>query len=210
MRIPATIVLAIAATSAWASKDGMYVAAGLSTNSYRGNDSDSFVRIVDDERATGFRLEIGHIWDLGKPGGFQLGVAGAFDRFGAVSNSKSGTSVDLEASALTAYFVIDQVLTEWLDFTFKVGPSGVSYQAEACCNALGGDIVDERKSRFGTSAVIGLVFFPTQNIGIELAAQATSWFTGDLRDIEDEDDFYDYLDTRVVARSLSASVQYRF
>ena len=214
MRIVSSLILLALCQPAMAAKDGMYLAIGISGSSYVNHSGDSFLRVVDGERAGGWRAEIGHIWDLGKAGGFQLGVAGAFDHFGEVSDSgrfgdETG-EVELDARALSAYFVIDQELTRWLDFMFKIGPAGIEYQARACCTAQGRDIVDERKSRLGASSVIGLVFFPAEHIGIELAAQATAWYTGDLRDVETEDDLYDYLDTRVAARSLSASFQYRF
>ena len=214
-----TLIFLVAAGSlapaAHASKDGIYVGIGITTTSYRGNSSDSFVRVVEDERVTGWRGEVGYIWDLGKTGGFQMGVAGTFNDFGKVSNTEQDgpntTDVSLDASALSVYFVIEQEMATWVDFVFKVGPSLINYEATSCCTAIGGrDIVDQRETRIGGTGIIGFTFFPTQHIGIELAAQVTSWLTGDLRNIETEDDFYDYIDSRVAARTLSASFQYRF
>lgn len=210
----AVVLLATLASTAHAAKDGWYAGIGISTNAYRSNDSSSFVRVVEDEQTTGWRAEFGHIWDLGKAGGFQIGVAGAYDDLGKVSaseqNGDRNTDVSIEASALTAYFVIDQEIASWVDFVFKVGPSVIDYEAESCCTLTNTAQIDDRKTRVGGAAAIAFVFFPTQNIGIELSAQAFSWYTGNLSEVEDEDDFYNYLDSRVAARSLSASLQYRF
>lgn len=151
MRIVSAFAVLAPCPPVLASKDGMSLAVGVSGSTYANHSGESFLRVVDGERASG-----------------------------------------------------------WLDFMFKIGPSGIAYQAVACCTPQGRNIVDERKSRLGASSLIGLAFFPAQHIGIELAAQATAWCTGDLRDIETEDDCYDYLDTRIAARSLSASFQYRF
>ena len=212
---PVFAALLVAAPGAHASKEGIYLGVGISTTTYRGNSSDSFVRAVDDERVTGWRGEMGYVWDLGKPGGFHLGVTGAIDRLGEVSgegqDGPNSVDVSLDATAFTVYFLIEQEIARWVDFVFKVGPSLVDYEVQSCCKAIGNDdIIDEKETRFGGAAVIGFTFFPTENIGIELAAQAISWYTGDFRDVEDEDTFYDYLDSRVAARTLSASFQYRF
>ena len=197
-----------------ASKEGMYVGLGVSSTAYRSNASDSFISVVDDQRVTGWQGEVGHIWDLGKPGGFQMGVSGVYNRLGEVSDSErrgdSLQAVSFDASALTAYLVIQQVLAPWVDFVFKVGPSLVDYEAQVCCEELGEQSVDERKTRFGGGAAVAFTFYPTESIGIEIGGQFISWYTGDLRDIEEEDDLYDFLDSRVSARTITAALQYRF
>ena len=198
-----------------ASKEGIYVGVGITSTSYHGDSSDSFVRAVDDERVTGGRAEVGYVWDLGKPGGFHLGVVGAYDGLGKVSGSTDNgintVDVSLDASALSVYFLIEQEIASWVDFVFKVGPSLVDYRVKSCCSAISNKtIIDDKETKGASAVVIGFTFFPTENIGIELAGQAISWFTGDFRDVEDSDTFYDYVDSLVTARTLSASVQYRF
>jgi opacity protein-like surface antigen len=216
------ILLATLATGAQASKDGLYLGIGLTSTTYRSNASGSFVRVIDDQRVSGWRGEAGYIWDIGKPGGFQLGVAGAYDDLGRASDTGEfqgdTTDVRLEASTWTAYFVIDQEIESWVDFIFKVGPSLVDYDVNVCCSEDGSNL-DKRQVKPGFTSAAGFAFFPTQNIAIEVAGQFTTWLTGDrddFRDVDFEDNeeikeaILDFLDSRVTSLTWTASFQYRF
>lgn len=206
-----------------ASEPGLYMGLGVSSNTYNSNENTVYSNLLEDERSTGWRAEIGHIWEIGKPGGTQLGVSGAYNSFGKVSNSgavditegfRRQGEASLEANAFSAYFVLQQVLAPWVDFTFKVGPSIVGYEAEMCCNRFGNDLIDEKKTRFGASAVIGFTFYPTQHFAIELAGQSFAWLdevtTDD--DVNTDSDYYDNdIDfTWLSNRGVTLTAQYRF
>ena len=199
--------LAVAATSfllagpVLADKAGPYVSLGVTSNVYGSVDDDDFDSLFEDERVTGWRLEGGYIWDLGKPGGFHLGVVGAYNDFGKATIEEYYCSVcrvelSVQAQALSVLLVIEQEIASWVDFVFKVGPAAVDYEIE-----LTGYYQDsESSTEPGVTAVIGFTFFPTEFLAIELASQGTAFV-------------YDYAyggDEVYTASSLSLSLQYRF
>ncbi len=133
--------LAVAATSfllvgpVLADKAGPYVGLGVTSNVYGSSGDDDFDSLFEDERVTGWRLEGGYIWDLGKPGGFHLGVVGAYNDFGKATIEEYYCSVckaelSVQAQALSVLLVIEQEIASWVDFVFKVGPSAVAYDVE--------------------------------------------------------------------------------
>ena len=204
--------LAVAATSfllagpVLADKAGPYVSLGVTSNVYGSVDDDDFDSLFEDERVTGWRLEGGYIWDLGKPGGFHLGVVGAYNDFGKATIEEYYCSVcreelSVQAQALSVLLVIEQEIASWVDFVFKVGPSAVAYDVDWTDYYIGGYYQDsESSTEPGVTAVIGFTFFPTEFLAIELASQGTAFV-------------YDYAyggDEVYTASSLSLSLQYRF
>ena len=199
--------LAVAATSfllagpVLADKAGPYVGLGVTSNVYGSVDDDDFDSLFEDERVTGWRLEGGYIWDLGKPGGFHLGVVGAYNDFGKATIEEYYCSVcreelSVQAQALSVLLVIEQEIASWVDFVFKVGPAAVDYEIELTGYYRG----SESSTEPGVTAVIGFTFFPTEFLAIELASQGTAFV-------------YDYAyggDEVYTASSLSLSLQYRF
>ena len=199
--------LAVAATSfllagpVLADKAGPYVGLGVTSNVYGSVDDDDFDSLFEDERVTGWRLEGGYIWDLGKPGGVHLGVVGAYNDFGTATIEEYYCSVcreelSVQAQALSVLLVIEQEIASWVDFVFKVGPAAVDYEIELTGYYRG----SESSTEPGGTAVIGFTFFPTEFLAIELASQGTAFV-------------YDYAyggDEVYTASSLSLSLQYRF
>lgn len=219
LTILAGSVLAAQATISTASEPGLYMGLGVTNNTFESNENSVYADILEDERSNGWRAEVGHIWEIGKPGGTQMGVSGAYNRIGKISNSGTVAinrrgEASLEANAVSAYFVLQQVLSSWVDFTFKVGPAIVNYEAEMCCNRFGTAIIDEKKTRFGGSAMIGFTFYPTRHFAIELAGQSFGWIdevTTDDDNDSDNDFYYDDVDfTWLSARGVSLTAQYRF
>jgi hypothetical protein len=83
-------------------KDGWYVGAGLSVATYRAEVGNE-VSLVG-SWTPGWRLEAGHIWDLGSAGGFHLGVVISYDDFMATTVEDdvfSGTVVVKEVVAFS-------------------------------------------------------------------------------------------------------------
>ena len=193
--------LALAAP-AWAEKAGPYIGVGITSNVYRSSDSD-INEVFESEGTTGWRLEGGHIWDLGKPGGFHLGVVGAYNNFGQATATGEleyfTFNADVEAQAISALFVIEQEIVRWVDFVFKIGPAFVDYELrDTGYDYFYGPYSNNySNTAMGTTAVIGFTFFPTQFLAIELASQGTAFL-----DSEVTDDVF-------AISSLSLSIQYR-
>ena len=102
-RWPVVILLgALLAQPVSADKDGFFVGAGVSLNSFRGLSDDAFFDVIEDERSLGWRAEFGFIWDIGRTGGFQLGASGAEgDLIGDVFTGEVGLALgDLEAAMM--------------------------------------------------------------------------------------------------------------
>jgi len=204
--------LAVAATSfllvgpVLADKAGPYVSLGVTSNVYGSVDDDDFDSLFEDERVTGWRLEGGYIWDLGKPGGFHLGVVGAYNDFGKATIGDYWAELSVQAQALSVLLVIEQEIAPWVDFVFKVGPAAVRYEVDYeywnyAYYPYGPYLqYSESSTEPGATAVIGFTFFPTEFLAIELASQGTAFV-------------YDYAsggDEVYTASSLSLSLQYRF
>lgn len=203
MRHAIWIVLILASNMVWAEKAGLYLGAGVTTNTYK-SQNDYFDDRVEDERATGWKVELGYIWDLGKPGGFHLGVAATYNDFGTIKAGENNpysyyypdTEIKFDANAFAVMVVLEQEIASWVDFVFKIGPASVDYQIEE--PGYGYNKKDSA-TELGAQAVIAFVFFPTDYLAIELASQGTSFVDSDSYN----DDVYS-------ASTLSLALQYRF
>lgn len=190
----ALLSLAIITSPALAAKDGGFVGIGIGSTEFRSDDSQ-----VDDsfkgERKTSWRLEGGYIWDIGKPGGFMLGVAGAYDNFGSIKvDDDDLPNVDwkVESSAITAYFVGQQEIAEWVDFSFKIGPSIIYNKLEVNISNWSGD---GDGTYGGVGSMIGFTFYPSEQFAIELASHSVAF-------VDNSDVF--------MFRTLGVNLQYRF
>ena len=189
------------ATLAAADKQGFYIGAGISRATYRiSTDLDTDLR---GSRVTGGRVEAGYIWDVGRAGGFRLGVAGTYDRWGEAEETSAeygGTVRErFRAQLVAVNCVLQQEIAPWVDFVFKVGPGYGSFDAEAEYPVSTDPPEADSGDGLGGSYIAGFDFFPAQHLALEIAAQV-NWFTprGDY-----------LLDAEAVA-ALSASLQYRF
>jgi hypothetical protein len=205
-------LLILSSCSAWAEKAGLYIGAGISASNYSSPDNDEFKDAFEDERTNGWRAELGYIWDLGKPGGFHMGVAGTYDDFGKAKGDTQyfdafgprTLSGEVEARALSVLLVIEQEIVKWVDFVFKIGPAFVDYDRDATDTWYSGgteikEPLSESSSEVGASMALGFTFFPTDYLAIEVARQGMAFVTSD----SDEDD-------AITAGTWSASLQYRF
>ncbi len=203
-------LLILASGTAWADKAGFYLGVGITSSTYSSPDDDDFTDIFEDERSSGWRGELGYIWDLGKPGGFHLGVAGTYDNFGEVTREEhfgvEYAKVSFEAQAFSVLVVIEQELASWADFVFKVGPASVNYEFEASYlifdpsfpfGPYGSE--SDSSTEIGGTMILGFTFFPTDFLAIELARQGTAFVDSQY----DENNAY-------AAGTWSASLQYRF
>lgn len=207
-----TAILLLVSVNAYSDKAGLYIGAGLTSTVFSSTDDDDFKDLFEDERATGWRAEIGYIWDLGKPGGFHLGVAGTYDNTGKAERKESipgvSATASVEATAVAVQLVIEQEMASWADFIFKVGPTSINYKVKgsaecylsSCYPYYGrySDSVSETKP--GATMSIGVAFFPADFLAIELARQGTAF-------VYDNDFGEDYTYT---AGTWSLSLQYRF
>jgi hypothetical protein len=207
MRLFILIIAVLSASSVWAEKAGFYIGAGITSSNYMSPDDDDFNDIFEDEKTTGWRGEFGYIWDLGKPGGFHLGIAGAYDNFGKAEIEENFgyeyARASFEAQALSVMVVIEQELASWVDFVFKAGPAsvnydiGASYQFYYPVGGYYGDSDSQSETELGGTMIIGFTFFPTDFLAIELARQGMAYIESDS-------------DDRYGAGTWSASLQYRF
>jgi opacity protein-like surface antigen len=206
MRLLIVLLGVLSVTSAWADKDGFYLGAGISSNIYSSSDDDDFNDVFEDERSIGGRLEFGHLWDVAQPGGLHIGVAATYDSFGEVERAEKRfgeyARVSFDAQAFSVLFVIEQELVSWVDIVFKIGPSSVNTKMAGNIgyNTASGYYVfsdSESQTEIGGTAIIGLTFFPTNYLAIELARQGTVYVDSDT-------------DDACGAGSWSISLQYRF
>lgn len=196
--------LVLSSTSVTAAqKQGFYVAAGISRATYRIStnlDSD-----MKGSRVTGARIEAGHIWDPGRAGGFRLGVAATYDRWGEAEETRvvyHGTVRErFRAQFVAVNCVLQQEITPWVDFVFKAGPGFGRYDAdeEYPVSVHPQPPEDHRGEGLGGSYIAAFDFFPAQHLALEIAGQV-NWFTPSG----------DFLLDAVGVAALSASVQYRF
>lgn len=221
--------LLLASNLAWAGKPGLYLGAGITTNQYQFPSNHNPVFAFDDEWQTGWRAELGYIWDLGKAGGFQLGVAGTYNDLTKAENSRTWNAsvppdgdfpgftifgeskTTFDAQAFGVLLVIQQELLAWMDLAFKIGPAYVQSTLTEQSNAV--SIINgetepnllpgsyrKKADEWGGLAQLGLIFYPMEQLGIEVAVQNIGW---QQSDIYDTDDWYH-------SNTLSLSAQYRF
>ncbi|MDH4050560.1 MAG: hypothetical protein OEU93_03220 [Rubrivivax sp.] len=186
-----------------ADKQGFYIGAGISAATYRiSTDLDSGMK---GSRVAGGRLEAGHVWDVGRAGGFRLGVAVAYDHWGEAEDTRvdyHGTVREtFRARFVAVNCVLQQEIAPWVDFVFKAGPGFGSFDARREYLEPVHPYPPESSSGegLGGSYIAGFDFFPVPHLVLEIAGQV-NWFTpgGSY-----------FLDAVGVA-ALSGSLQYRF
>ena len=213
MRFGVVLLLSFVVSSASADKAGLYAGLGL----LRGGYADSVSRVNDafeGEAANGWRAEVGYIWDIGKPGGFHLGLSGAYDNFGKLKGQTNpyfsipAQDLELEGQAFSVYFVGEQQLARWCHFVFKVGPTIVSSDLESSAVSSPFSSSDSETDA-GVGAVIAFTFFPIEQLAIELANQGHVYIYE-----SDRTNTYNYYDNTdydgAGFGNLSLSLQYRF
>jgi hypothetical protein len=215
MRFGVVLLLSFVVSSAWADKAGLYAGLGV----LRGGYADSIVRIDDafeDETSNGWRAEVGYIWDIGKPGGFHMGVSGAYDDFGKLKGRTNpffnipAMDLEIEGRAFSVYFVGEQQLARWCHFVFKVGPTVVSTDLESSIVTSSRSSSDGQTDT-GVGAVIAFTFFPMEQLAIELASQGHVYVYESDRTNTNSSYYYDNTDYDGAGfGNLALSLQYRF
>lgn len=207
----------------------MHLGAGITSNQYQFPRSHNPYYVFDDDRTTAWRAEVGYLWDPGKSGGFHLGLAGVYNDLGELKQNNAGTShypgdgnipgftdyydIQFKYSAQTfgVLLVVEQEITRWMDFVFKIGPAYLQYELKTDSTVYTEytDLSEPRdyshdwksdSEEYGALAQIGLTFFPIEQLGLELAMQTIGWQT----------DRYPGANDWYYVNTLSLSAQYRF
>ena len=200
----AGVILLATIPIARADKAGFYLGAGVSVATYR--ISTNLESSFESSRTQGWRTEAGYIWDVGRSGGFHLGVAGTFDQWGEIEESGANAfggewTARVQARVVAITVVLEQEIAQWVDFVFKTGPSYGYISLEETYSydpSFPSQTHRDSGEGVGGEYIAGFAFFPANHFAVELAAQG-NWF------VHNEG----YFEATAVG-ALSLSLQYRF
>lgn len=197
----AALVLMLMSVSTFAANDvsrqGFYVGLGYGMSFYDSSEDEVFSDVIGGNAAHGWQLEGGYMWDIGRTGGWHLGVEGMYANRGPLGETAGGSSkFDFDVDVLAAMFVTDYEIASWVDLLLKVGVASVTYDAEATVYYPYVYNYSESDTSAGAIYSVGFAFYPTQRISVELAQQGMGFTSTD--------------DTAYTSSTTSVSLRYQF